>query len=556
MMKAAWLALFLFTGVFAYADQILVLSGGGSPEGNHYSQYLQTKTLADDMRARFPAAEPSVLFGAGNAEGQEPRLADVHRISHDGNLKLEEMIVGAIAGNSPATKDGVESYFKQPRLSRMGRNETFFLLVSDHGFPYVDENGNFDLSFENNCIDLWGFQANLKTGQYTDNDAQNRCLSKNDLRSYLDKNVSAGRVVFAMSQCYSGGFHKMSVTTAGKYPTANPRICGFTAVTEDTTASGCTADVDGPSYQGYERSFTEQLTGLDVVNGKRLRPARASLQEAHREAVTEDMTKDIPLSTSDFYLWKWAQTISSKNFATRTGASANEARVALVSTNIGLGGVQTAAYREKDAFFARARAATLKAYPEYQKIFEGPLTAHLKLSSDLSTKMTEVQQSSSLYSTMVESSQDRLMNEWSKQVRAGKVKLTAQEVKLERDVFGRSEMADGGALLLLSMKGITDPQFAKSLSVYMGKREGYAAAWAEKSPVKSVRDDLQTVKGLRPLIADLDAQYTDLEKRQGQVRRILIYREVLGAWAALEKMRDQQALRELDGLLECEATRL
>jgi hypothetical protein len=40
----------------------------------------------------------------------------------------------------------------------------------------------------------------------------------------------------------------------------------------------------------------------------------------------------------------------------------------------------------------------------------------------------------------------------------------------------------------------------------------------------------------------------------GHLRRILIYRQVLGAWAALDKMKDRQALGELKGLLDCERT--
>jgi hypothetical protein len=51
-----------------------------------------------------------------------------------------------------------------------------------------------------------------------------------------------------------------------------------------------------------------------------------------------------------------------------------------------------------------------------------------------------------------------------------------------------------------------------------------------------------------------NAAYDFNEKMHGHLRRILIYRQALGAWAALDKMKDRQALDELKGLLECEST--
>src|SRR5690606_29342261 len=92
--------------------------------------------------------------------------------------------------------------------------------------------------------------------------------------------------------------------------------------TPDATASGCTPDVDGPTYRGYERFFTEQLTGKDVVTGKELTtPPKATVKEAHYAAALNDSTKDIPLSTSEYYLINWSDLFEEEGFKPRSNVS-------------------------------------------------------------------------------------------------------------------------------------------------------------------------------------------------------------------------------------------
>jgi hypothetical protein len=546
------LALLAFS---AHADQILVLSGGGSPLGNHYSQYLQTKTMFDDLSARFPAARPSVMFGAGNRAGAAPVLADVHRAVKQGDLSFQQMEIGAIAGNAAATLNNVGAFFAQPRLKKMAKDETFFLLVSDHGMPFIQPNGSMSSTFDNNCIDLWNFRGDLKTGQLADGPVSQRCLSKDRLLGLFNSNVSAGRVVFAMSQCFSGGFHMMSVSLKNKYPSADPRICGFTAVTEDTTASGCTPDVDGPGYQGYERSLTEQLTGNDVVSGRRLRPARESLQEAHIEATVEDKTKDIPLATSDFYLWKWALAIEKKDFVPRTRAlTAQQARAIVAQTVIGAGQSALGSYRTKEAFFQRVQKA-LDLYPEYRRVFSGPLAAHIRLEAELTAKFAELEAAMGSYAPTLQASQEALMNEWHRAAAQGQTTLTPTEKAIETQVY-----ADGNAdmliLLSMSIQAITQPDTARALSEYQAKRDKYALDFAKRSSRKDLNELGQAVLDLQATTGDLEDQYMELQKRQGHVRRLLIYRQALGALNALAQMKDTRALAEVDGLLACESARL
>ena len=47
-------------------DHAILVSGGGAPESNHYSQYLQSKTLLGFLKSKFTPSLVTVFFGAGN----------------------------------------------------------------------------------------------------------------------------------------------------------------------------------------------------------------------------------------------------------------------------------------------------------------------------------------------------------------------------------------------------------------------------------------------------------------------------------------------------------
>ncbi|HLX54694.1 MAG TPA: hypothetical protein VKR58_12165, partial [Aquella sp.] len=192
--------------------------------------------------------------------------------------------------------------------------DNLLLFISDHGF---DANEAHDSPYSDNCINLWHFDKKLINNFYDEENMKKVCLSKNTLKTILE-NTQAKHVVFEMSQCFSGGFHQMSVTWQNGYPHANPKICGFTAITEDHVASGCTADADGPSYQGYERSFTEWYVGKSIPTGAQLRNAAPNIWDAHRNAILEDMTADTPITTSDYYLLQWADAFNDSVFKPRT----------------------------------------------------------------------------------------------------------------------------------------------------------------------------------------------------------------------------------------------
>lgn len=555
----AFLAMASILGSFsAFAqqrNQLLILSGGSSPAGNHYSQYLQTKTMADNLSQRLNY-DVQVLFGAGHQTASSAPYADVHKIEK-GNVAYSKFIVGAIQNNQPATKQNVLSYFKnetQPNL----RN--FFLLVSDHGMPNRANNQS-DMTFSNNCIDLWS--VGMKGDSLVDlgNFQSARCLSKNELKAILRDQVSAQRKVFAMSQCFSGGFHQMSVSETGDYPQANPNVCGFTAITHDSWASGCSPDVDGPSYQGYERSFTEQLTGYDYVNHKQIRPPRWSFQEAHENAILEDMTVDIPLATSEYYLWRWSEKMKQDGFVPRVDVSEMSVQNSLFDGEHFQHQSKDKEFHRKNELYQKMIHQIQKQFPQETMDLSADMAVLERAVRDLKSQMQDVDQKIAQLSTDVENTfQNVVFQSWlNQQINGWSLPETEKNLETELVRLDQSTQHDGERIYStyhLPILWKTNPELAKVHSLYLQKRSQYMAQMALKNASFETIAEIEAMNGMKKAIDRLSEDSYQISKLHGLHRRVLIYRQALGAWAALETMKDQAALTELSGLLLCEKTRL
>ena len=277
----------------------VVLSGGGSPSINHYSQYLQTRSLSEDLTLRFGHDRVSVGFGAGNQPGQATSFPDVVKrdLQVDSSGKSREtqiLLSGEIPGNHEASKEWLRD-----SLARQSKaNQPLFLLVSDHGAPEVALPGQMQ-TYENNRIQLWGLHPETRKPLKE----ADRFYTREEMESDLAA-LPSSRIIYGMTQCYSGGFHYVSVKPElnGKV-NVDARVCGVAASTPDLTASGCSDHVDGPTYAGYERFLTKHLIGRDFVTGLETPGGRAkTLHEAHLRADLDDFTDDLPQASSDFYL--------------------------------------------------------------------------------------------------------------------------------------------------------------------------------------------------------------------------------------------------------------
>src|SRR5688572_12778593 len=87
----AVLAVFMSIALPAHArDAYVVISGGGTPSDNNYSQYLQARAYSEYLRANFPKNSIWMFFGAGNATGKPPVLSDVVKVEKDKDEKGAE----------------------------------------------------------------------------------------------------------------------------------------------------------------------------------------------------------------------------------------------------------------------------------------------------------------------------------------------------------------------------------------------------------------------------------------------------------------------------------
>ncbi len=561
-MKKLVLTALAFSCSITYAqEQVLVISGGDNPGLNHYSQYLQTKLLYNSLLAKYGNDAVNIYFGAGNNPTTTSSLLDVHQLKNtkeDKFNKTDTMFAGVLPNNQAATKANVSAYFMSPLISKILPTENFRLFVSDHGMPNSFSEDKEENPFGDNCIDLWHYNQKV-INNFTD--AKNfyqACLSKNELSSLLTQ-IPAQRIIFQMSQCFSGGFHQISVAEKDGYPTANPKICGFTAVSDDHGASGCTADADGASYQGYERSFTEWYTGIDVINGKKLREPASSMFIAHRNAALEDMTQDVPLSTSNYYLLQWADFFSQDKFTSRIDNYDNKAINKI--------------YQDYRHYLTSIKDPELQEFIQFTKALEqkiDPIVPAAPAFSALSlAKQAEqikqlehqIQQQgvelTSSWEGMMNAYLNLIMPAWNKAVEAHQVtKLSDKDYLFEHEfyqpivsnrLFEHPYQFDMYFLQYLSMKNNDS-----DLVNYQKHRIELIKQWALENKNQALANACDYWQKLNKTQQQFKDQIDKSETSKQLLNRLFTYNKIIAAWVTLNKIQDETALHELSDLLACE----
>ena len=560
-MKTPVLCAFFFLCCQIHAQgQILVVSGGDNPGLNHYSQYLQTKTLYNDLVSRYGQDVVRIYFGAGNNATTSNPVLDVHKIENtkeDKYNKTDIMLAGIIPNNQPATKANVSAYFMSPLIKTISLNQNFLMFVSDHGMPNAFSEDKETNPFGNNCIDLWHYDQTLIDNTKAEN-FYKACLSKNELSALLTQ-IPAQHVIFQMSQCFSGGFHQLSVSEKEGYPSANPKICGFTAVTPDHIASGCTADANGATYQGYERSFTEWYTGINVVNGKKMREPAKTMFFAHRNATLEDMTADVPLSTSDYYLLQWADLFSKDQFISRLTNYDNKT-INKIYQN----------YRE---YRAAINNPDLKDFITMTEATEQKISQIVPFANDFyrlslvnqeeKIKQLEhqIQQKSIelniVWDGMMNAYLNIIMPVWQKAIKEHQIStLSAKEYAFEKELYQpivtnrlyeHPYQFDNYFLQYLSMKN-NDTDLVN----YRKNRNEIIKQWALENQNQTLANTIDYWQILNKKQQQIKDELDASEKNKQLLKRILIYNKVIAAWVTLIKIQDKTALNELQGLLNCE----
>ena len=565
-------------------DAYVLLSGGGTPLTNHYSQYLQARALADFLGREFPAEATWIFFGIGNREGAPPILADVHRETKiDGRL-VQSWEPGILPRNRAATKENFLRALREEILPTVRGGGTLYLFVGDHG----ELAGKGDA--RESAITLWQMRRGRR-GSWSTDDSE--ILGVAELRRVLATGLGAGRVVFAMTQCHSGGFHELGLARALTPPrawfTAVPdwvagrsagvrlRVAGFTATDQASIAAGCDPDPDPERWLGYERFLAEALLGRDLMTGETKLHAAPSFASAHEAATLVDRTIDKPRATSEHYLDAWAKLIETRLTGTLAVTSAVRAAVENFQRAVDTGKISSPdpALRAHAAQFARFTQQLAEDLPAEKNLLLAGTRAQLDTAlrdrggrgggggpgrGGRRGALTELRR------TWTET----LRPAWKAAVASGNTgdvlpaaALEFERVLLKLEEDGRDFLLPRGsdenplANELFWKSGYAEPATldrakAEAVARWAAGRRAGIVAWAKTSPDPAVRaaaekigpGTILTTEPPRPL------------SRKTAAERVLFYRRVLAAWSFLIELDHREALAELHALSELERTPL
>lgn len=545
----------------------VLLSGGGTPLSNNYSQYLQAKGVSDTFARELPGAKTWTFFGAGNRPDAPPVLADVRRETKIGGRLVQSWLPGVLPANRPATRAGVLKALREEILPAVRDGGTLFLFVGDHG-ELAGAEGK-----KESAITLWQLKRNRRgDGWYTDG---KEILGVAELRRELAAGLGRGRVVFCMTQCHSGGFHDLGAGAgvalpAGWFaagaerepgPAAGPKlsVAGFTATIAALPAAGCVADPDPDLWAGYERFFPEALAGRDLMSGAAKGVAQASFAAAHVAATLVDRTIDQPRATSEHRLEAWAEAVETQLARTLAVTERTQTAVAAYQRVMETGRVTASdpALRAKAEQFAGFTAAWADAVPAARPVLVGGTRAQLEAAREErggggprgAGRRGRAGEARTAWNTV-------LRPAWRTAVEQGEAPVPAAARAFER-ALTKAE-ADGKDFLLRAADSTamlnevywasgyaepakTDPAVAAAVTRWAAERRAAIVAWGQASADPARRAAAAKI-GPGPQFAEGEPEPMS---RKTAVERVLFYRRVLAAWEFLLAMDHREALAEI-----------
>lgn len=612
----------LFVGVpAAWArDAFVMLSGGGSPLGNNYSQYLQARAVAKYFQDNYPADSVWTFFGAGNVEGEAAFIADVRKQYKKDGLILESWLPGPLPNNRPAKREEFLRALKEEILPAVQDGGTLFLFVGDHGSQASGD--TYDTT-----IDLWGIDPD-PTSERKWKFVNHEKLTSADLQEALAAGLGRGRVVFCMTQCYSGGFHFVGIP---RHVRANPNwfvtmvpvwampeeeaglplAAGYTATDYYSLAAGCDPDPDPDKWAGYERFVPENLLGLDLFTLEPAGKRRKSFHDAHVEATLVDRTIDKPHSTSERYLERWASLIETKLAKENDLAPAVKDAVARYQRAVDTGRISSRdrALNDRRKLFAKytkrlteqapsAKTQILKGSRADLEKLAGPLPAAASFTVPPRRSNSSGGSNSSRTPTNRELWREKIFPAWKKAVEAGEISalqdshaLAFEQTLIGEDEKGRDLLFGGGwrSPLLPHLFWSTgandpatmDPEKAEAIARWGAQRRRTIVEWAKASsdadvkaaaekafpPPRPRNNAAVTRPNAAPNRSAVTATKTqstrtgsNLSSRPLQPKiaaeRALFYRRVLAAWAFLDEVNETSALDRVAQLTALERTPL
>ena len=557
----------------------VLLSGGGTPLTNNYSQYLQARAMADFFARECPPDRTWVFFGVGNRKGEPPILGDTRREQKRDGAIVQSWEAGILPRNRPATRASFLRALREEILPVVREGGTLYLFVGDHG-ELAGRRGERE-----SAITMWQMKQQAGSGDwYTDDD---EVLKVSELRAVLTAGLGAGQVVFGMTQCHGGGFHELGIAremnpprrwfngappawAAGDSSALRLRVAGFTATDQASPAAGCDPDPDPERWVGYERYLPESLLGIDLMSGERKGRGARSLAEAHAGATRVDQTIDKPRSTSDHWLEAWARLIE-KRLAEATALAPDVAAALARFQRLVDGGVPPAAdpaLNARWALFDDFTRELVHRLPESRELLLRGTRQQLE--SALRTRDERGPARGSRRNVIAEQRRnwsETLRPAWQSALRRGAVTtLTATEREFEQALLKvedeKKELmfprgGDDTALLneLYWASGYADAagvdrRKAEEMARWAAERRARIVAWGQGAAAADVRAAAEKI-GPGPRFVEEPARPLS---RRTAVERVLFYRRVLAAWDFLLTVDAREALRELAILIAIEET--
>jgi hypothetical protein len=580
-------------------DAFVLLSGGGSPLSNQYSQYLQAKAMTAYFQRTYPADAVWTFFGTGAQPGQHAAITDVHRKVKKDGLLLSTWLVGELPRNRPANRAEILAAFKNEILPRVARGGTLYLFVGDHGSLTKD-------TTKQSAITLWQLQP-TKSGGWAPAPAEE--LSVDDLRELFAEGLGQGRVVFCMTQCHSGGFHfagvprqiapnpawlnepaAPEVIAAWKASLGTSPVAGFTATDEPSLAAGCTPNPDPDRWAGYERYIPEFLLGFDLLDETERKPRAFSFVAAHEAATLVDRTIDKPYSTSDQYLERWSAWLDTAD----AEKLKPEIVRALAAYRTGLDGkfsaapMRSAAFTAKRAQFERFTRSLTERHPAMEQLLHSGKFAELTAAlAPREQAPGRGRSGRSGPSELAKAWRETLRPAWQRAVDAGEIGGVS-ELAMNFEKFLLRLEARGGDFTTAGQKqnedllqwtywqssfawpAKFDAAKADAVTRWSVERRWFIGEWARHSADPAVRavgakwlpqrrpglpmaprDDAPAIEQ-----APAVARPVETSINETAVERVVFYRKVLAAWAFLLAVDDASALARLTQLIDLENTPL
>ncbi len=560
-------------------DAYVLLSGGGTPLSNNYSQYLQARGVAAFLEQECPPEATWIFFGAGNRPDAAPVLADVRREEKQEIGVVQSWLPGTLARNRPATKAAFLGALRDEILPTVRDGGTLYLFVGDHG----ELTGKGEK--EESAITLWQLKRGRR-GTWTSDDKE--ILTVTALRRALAAGLGEGRVVFCMTQCHSGGFHNLGLAR----PPAPPRnwfmsapdgvadnrvagilrIAGFTATDQESPAAGCVADPDPERWAGYERFLPEKWLGIDLMADAVRGPRLPSFAVAHESATLVDRTIDKPRATSEHYLESWARVIETKLATTLNVTVQAQRAVAAYQRAVDHGTTPASdpALRERQEQFARFTEQLGVDVPRAKTLFLTGTQRELQAAIDRPGERQGggERPRRSRRGAMAESRKlwtETLRPAWKEAVLRGAVpELGAAALAFEKHLLaledkGKDFLLPRDSQLLMNEiywnSGYAEPAQldlaqAEAVARWGTMRRARIVAWGRGASAAEVRAAAEKIGPGGTVIPD-EAPSLSV---QTAAERVRFYRRVLAAWEFLIAMDAKAPLAELQTLIEIERT--